>query len=430
MYVYIILFKESLKIMNKSLKGCNLLLLILTVILMQNGCGKKETKPVAVQQPEAPKVCTNKCQPWQERTDYPQCECVKPEYTLPDAKLQAQLILATLNGKIPFLKEQIDVKHIDPDAYLGLSEMDNLLSFRETLSRNKVLYNNMKRTTDNLTIAALAATDKGSGPDIIKMLAEREADLSKRSIDGKTPAEIALASNNSKTFVAIIENGGTGDFFEGENNYLKQAIANSSKESIKALMNYAKQHNIDITDSLPPVYDAIKQKDKEMLANLIDITKADPMQTDPNGTPVISLAALSGNKEMVNMLILAGANIEQESDPKSDIIRNMTNFLLVNGADVNAADIKGQTPLFYAVKIKNEQLIKNLLDQGADINARDNKGESVLFRAAEEDDKKMVKFLLENGASTKLKNRNKLDAATVAVQNGFMDTYDIIQNYK
>lgn len=108
----------------------------------------------------------------------------------------------------------------------------------------------------------------------------------------------------------------------------------------------------------------------------------------------------------------------------------MAMFLIDNGADVNAADLKGETPIFYAVRAKNEQLIKNLIAKGADINARNNKGESVLFYAAENDDRKMTKFLLDNGASARLKNRKKLDAATVAVQMGFMETYDIIESYK
>lgn len=421
-------------------KGSNLLFFAFATILI-SACGKKEApKPVE----EAPKVCTNQCASWQERTDYPDCQCIRPEYTLPDAKLQAQMITAALNGNVAFLKEQIDVKHINPDAYLGLSEMDNLLSFRESVAYNKVLYNNMKRTTDNLTLAAIAATNKSLGDDLIKMLAERKVDFSKKSIDGKTPAELALKAGNSKALSVILDNGGTGNFFEGENNYLKQAIQNSATPVVKTLIKYAKDNNINISDSLPPLSQAIKQKDKEMLANLIDIAKADPMQTDENGTPAISLAALTGNKEMVNMLILGGANIEQtnpkgqtplmvlinKADPASSTIKNMSDFLIVNGADVNATDLKGQTPLFYAVKINDQQLIKTLLEQGADINARDNKGESVLFYATANDDKKMVKFLLDNGASTKLKNKNKLDAATVAVQNGFMDTYDIIQNHK
>ena len=42
----------------------------------------------------------------------------------------------------------------------------------------------------------------------------------------------------------------------------------------------------------------------------------------------------------------------------------------------------------------------------------------------------MAKLLLDNGANPRLKNRQKLDAATVAVQRGFMDTYDIIESYK
>lgn len=422
-------------------KNYSILFIIFSLVLL-NACGKgKNTEK------EAPKVCTNTCASWQVRTDYPDCECVRPEYTLPDAKLQAQLIEAALKGNINFLKEQIDVKHINPNAYLGLSEIENLLSFRESLSQNKFLYNNIKKTTNNFTLAALAASDTSNGGKVLKFLIERKADLSKRSIADKTPAEIAIESKNYALLPEILKNGGTGDFFSGDNNPLKKLIesgkSKSAMQTINALVKYAADNNIDISDSIPSIAYAIEQKDKEMVTMLIDVAKADPTQTDDNGMPVISLAALKGNKDIVNLLLLGGASIEQANNDgqtplmvlidkaaSSDNIKTMLDFLFVNGADVNATDLKGQTPLFYAVKKNKPSIIQILLAQGADINARDNRGESVLFRAAEKDDTKMVKFLLDNGASPKLKNKKQLDAATLAVQNGFMDTYDLIQNYR
>lgn len=404
-------------------------------------CGKKE----APKQEEAPKVCTNTCKSWETRTDYPDCKCVKPEYKLPDSKLQADLIGAAMRGDLGFIKKQVDENHINPEAYLSLQDMENLLAFRESLPKGKFLYNNIKRTTNDLTLAYLAASERNNGLYILQFLAEREVNFNKPSIGGKLPIEGALENGNKKAIPLLLQNGADASIlFSSSTNYLAQTIESNDTETTKLLIEYAAKNGIDISDSLPPLEKAIKERDKDMITLLIDTAKADPNQTDSKGNPVLTDAALSGNKEIVTMILLAGANIDQlntkgqtvlmtlieQSGSNSGNMNDMSMFLIENGANVNAVDLKGETPMFYAVRAKNEQLIKNLIAKGADINARNNKGESVLFIAAENDDKKMAKFLLDNGASARLQNRQKLDASTVAVQMGFMDTYDIIESYK
>ncbi len=423
------------------MKNLYIFSLLCALALISSACGKKE----APKQEEAPKVCTNTCKSWEIRTDYPECKCVKPQYKLPDTKLQADLINAAVKNDLGFIKKQVDENHINPEAYLSLQDMENLLAFRESLPKGKFLYNNIKRTTNDLTLAYLAASDRTNGLPILQFLAEREVNFNKPSIGGKLPLEAALENGNKKAVPLLLQNGADASIlFSSTTNYLAQTIESNDSETTKLLIEYAAKNGIDITDSLPPLEKAIKERDRDMITLLIDTAKADPNQTDAQGNPVLTAAALSGNKEIVTMILLAGANIDQlntkgqtvlmslieQSGTNSGNMNDMSLFLIENGANVNAVDLKGETALFYAVRANNEQLIKNLIAKGADINARNNKGDSVLFIAAENDDQKMVKFLLDNGASPRLKNRQKLDAATVAVQMGFMDTYDIIESYK
>ncbi|MDD6172839.1 MAG: ankyrin repeat domain-containing protein [Elusimicrobia bacterium] len=414
---------------------------LICALAFLGACGKKEENK---QVEEAPKVCTNTCKTWEVRTDFPECKCQLPEYKLPDAKLQAELINAALRGDLAFIKKQIDENHINPDSYLGLQEMENLLAFRESLSKNKFLYKNIKRTTDDLTMAYLAASNKNNGIHVLQLLLERGANFNKPSIKGQLPLEAALANNNIKALPLLLENSTNANIFSGEQNYLAEAVERNDADTTKALIEYAGKNGIDISSYLPPLENAIKSKKKDIITLLIDVTKADPNQTDSKGNPVLSDAALTGNKEIVTMLLLSGATVDQlnvkgqtplmtlieQSGNNYGNMNDMAMFLIDNGADVNATDLKGETPIFYAVRAKNEQLIKSLIAKGGDINARNNKGESVLFYTAENDDRKMTKFLLDNGASARLKNRKKLDAATLAVQMGFMETYDIIESYK
>ena len=51
------------------------------------------------------------------------------------------------------------------------------------------------------------------------------------------------------------------------------------------------------------------------------------------------------------------------------------------GADVNAKDNNGDTPLHWAAE-RGEKIIRALVELGADANAKNNKGETPLHRAA------------------------------------------------
>jgi ankyrin repeat protein len=55
--------------------------------------------------------------------------------------------------------------------------------------------------------------------------------------------------------------------------------------------------------------------------------------------------------------------------------------LLELGADPNATDYKGQTPLMMAVRTRNTRILKRLLEVGADLLIKDNRGRTVYDRA-------------------------------------------------
>lgn len=56
-------------------------------------------------------------------------------------------------------------------------------------------------------------------------------------------------------------------------------------------------------------------------------------------------------------------------------------FLLDNGADINAVNNKGKTALMYAVKSENKHIAEYLLEHGADANIKDNAGNTALTYA-------------------------------------------------
>ena len=75
--------------------------------------------------------------------------------------------------------------------------------------------------------------------------------------------------------------------------------------------------------------------------------------------------------------------------------------LLEAGADVNATDDEGFTPLHFAAQDDSEEVVQLLLDAGADVNVVNNKGETPLYKAVRNTTSGAVpitRLLLEHGA--------------------------------
>ena len=78
---------------------------------------------------------------------------------------------------------------------------------------------------------------------------------------------------------------------------------------------------------------------------------------------------------------------------------------LKNGADVNARDDEGETPLFPAISFGGLELAELLITNGADVNARDNDGETPMHHAAFGGDKKAFVLLIKYGADQNIKGQ-------------------------
>lgn len=113
--------------------------------------------------------------------------------------------------------------------------------------------------------------------------------------------------------------------------------------------------------------------------------------------PLLSIASLLGEKEIVKQLISQGVNI-------------------------NETDDSGYSPLHRAASKGNIDSIKLLLSKGANINAVNHKNETPLFLAAESGKLKSVNLLLQKGADTSILTTNKNSALLVAINNRRIET--------
>ncbi len=82
----------------------------------------------------------------------------------------------------------------------------------------------------------------------------------------------------------------------------------------------------------------------------------------------------------------------------------MIKYLLGKGADINAADNSGDTALSGAICLKAFPAVKELVEAGADVNTRNRKGYTVLMLAVFSDNVETVKLLLGKGADINAKH--------------------------
>jgi len=116
--------------------------------------------------------------------------------------------------------------------------------------------------------------------------------------------------------------------------------------------------------------------------------------------------AAKGHEAVVKLLLEKGAELEAKDwggrTPLSHAAEKrheaVVKLLLEKGAELEAKDNNGRTPLLYAAENGNEAVMKLLLEKGPELEAKDWDGQTPLLRAAENGHEAVVKLLLEKGA--------------------------------
>lgn len=102
--------------------------------------------------------------------------------------------------------------------------------------------------------------------------------------------------------------------------------------------------------------------------------------------------------------------------------------LLSEGADVNARDDEGLTPLHAAASRNSVDVVRLLIEAGADVNARSNNGETPLFNAAANKTRGKVpimRLLREHGADPTVEANDGFSALKYVQRYGYPEDKEV-----
>ena len=166
---------------------------------------------------------------------------------------------------------------------------------------------------------------------------------------------------------------------------------------------------------LQQLLNAIEASDMITVISLIEASPSLPMQVDSNGSQALHRAALRGNLEIVKYLIAHNAyvnHIETGSKtlgwtplhyaslgegPQSEQVGL---YLLENRAQINLGDKGRNYALHIAAGAKKQMpaLVKKMIERGANVDAKNEAGQTPLDLAVASKNKVIAKLLLKAGA--------------------------------
>jgi ankyrin repeat protein len=141
---------------------------------------------------------------------------------------------------------------------------------------------------------------------------------------------------------------------------------------------------------------SIDKKDVGTIRKLLKLGE-DPLAQDGDGWCALHYAARTHSEEVIHILI---SSDKSQAAVESIDKRNKT----------------GATPLHFAASIGNLAMVKELLQAGADKDAGDNHGRSPLFMAAEGNHQQVVEVLLGHGAVAEPYTPKRLKEIQIALR--------------
>ncbi len=238
---------------------------------------------------------------------------------------------------------------------------------------------------------------EGEKMPLLNFLLDKGVDPNVYTPDGWTPLHIAAYCGDRQTLAALLAHGANPNaLLKQDTHHAKpsfplgrsaiQLAARGGYPDIVSLL-------VKVTANLSPV-DAATGGQADALRRALDSHTVSPDAVDETGTPLLTLAARSGDAATVTLLLDKGAKIEARThtDGTTAVYEAVAakqteavRVLLEHDADPNAVSNKEKkysgalrTPLNKAIYIRSPALVELLLNHGALVLRSDENGDALM----------------------------------------------------
>jgi ankyrin repeat protein len=215
----------------------------------------------------------------------------------------------------------------------------------------------------------------------VKELVERDPQLVyTKDETGRTPLHWACRGVHLEILKFLVENG--ADVNIRDNNGitpLTSTVARNHIEASKFLLDNGAKTEIADNLQIAPILYALTSESKNVLELLIKRGASLEVKNDYKRTPLLLTCRESGSIEIAKILI-------------------------ENGANINAVDLMGDTPLTLAAWRGFEEIVNYLLDKNAEFSASGNEGIELLSYSADKRLWKLYQALIIKGGDPFLKS--------------------------
>ena len=262
---------------------------------------------------------------------------------------------------------------------------------------------------NNLGKTALVCTHN---PHALQVLIDAGADIEAKNNIGRSALHLA-SENGELAIIKVLVKAGAG----------VRVTDNEGDTCLILAANFGHTETVRYLVALPEVdvnhrgsggdtalYIASHKVFADVVELLID-AGADIEVTDDKGRSPLHTACLNGNIAVVKMLVKAGAEVRATDNEGSTCLHiasyygrteTLRYIAGLPGVDVNHADENGMTALHWEGKKKGHPaVVQALVDAGADLEAKNSLGRSPLLVACESRKIAIVKLLVKAGAEVR-----------------------------
>lgn len=208
-------------------------------------------------------------------------------------------------------------------------------------------------------------------------------------------------------------------------NPLHKAVSENDVEEVRALA-YAddRLNETDEARGSTPLGEAVEHGNREIVAVLLNAGAQVNVRSSWGKTALMFLSDTS-TPELVRDLISAGAKLNSRDDDGVSPLMNaaasgkpaVLTELIRAGSRIEATNSAGETALFAAARSNSAETIELLIDAGVDVNARNDEGQTALMTIVAAGSFEKVKTLIERGADTGLMDYDGRTALMLAAFN-------------